>query len=86
MNQFPNNKIKSNKKPIFRTDSLKSRNGSISIHPELTSAYIIANQDSLSIGKTYACGPEENRTPETLMSIQGSNHSGPTAFLLYQKL
>ena len=76
-----NNRINLNKKPAFKADSLESRNDSIS--STLTSTCIVANQESLSIGDIYACGPEGNRTPENLLSRKNSNHSGPTAFLLY---
>ena len=82
-----NNRINLNKKPAIGTDSLESRNDSIS--SVLASTYIIANQDSLSmvvvVDKILGCGPEGNRTPETLMLKQSSNHSGPTAFSLYQR-
>ena len=78
------NKIESNNKPAIETDSLDFRNDSIS--STLTSTCIVANQESLSIGDIYACGPEGNRTPENLLSRKNSNHSGPTAFLLYQNL
>ena len=73
-----------NKKSAFKTDSSESRNDSSST---LTSGYIIANQEIVSslfsVDKLLSCGPTGNRTPEILLSRKNSNHSGPTASLLY---
>jgi len=86
MAKFLNN-FETIKKPAFWADSLESRNGLIS--PALTSFISIASQEAVSsvlIGDNFlSCGPAGNRTPEILMSKQDSNHSGPTAILLYQK-
>lgn len=81
MTEFQNNK-----KPAFKTDFSESRNDSSSA---LTSACIIANQGIVSrpfcVDKLLSCGPTGNRTPEILLSRKNSNHSGPTASLLYQE-
>ena len=53
----------------------------------LVLANSIAEQKNLSSVKESfkGRGPAGNRTPETMVPTQGSNHSGPTAPLLYQK-
>ncbi len=52
----------------------------------LTSADSITDENSLSspASKIFDGGSAGNRTPETLMSKQSPNHSGPAANLLYQ--
>jgi len=74
------------KNPAINGTSDESQNDSI--HSALTSAYIIANQETLSSPplsfRNLSRGPAGNRTPEILMSGQNSNHSRPTADLLYQ--
>jgi len=56
------------------------------IKPDLASTNSIANQKALSSPLSFLSrGPAENRTPETLMPNQVSDHPGPTAKTLYQK-
>jgi glycosyltransferase involved in cell wall biosynthesis len=68
------NPAKSEASDEFRNDPIK---------PDLASTNSIANQKALS--SPLSRGPAENRTPETLMPNQVSDHPGPTAKTLYQK-
>jgi len=73
------------KNPRKNANSLESQNDPIS--SALTSNNRIANKEILSsvsgVNNYLGRGPAGNRTPETLMLSQSSNHSGPTASSLY---
>jgi len=74
------------KKSAKIADSLEFRDNPI--NSALTSKTIIADQNILSRGSKVnqaGGGSAGNRTPETLMSKQSSDHPGPAADLLYQK-
>ena len=80
-------KIKNKKKLAIKksakiADSLEFRNNPI--NPALTSKNSIAHQNNLSSDNIFGGGSAGNRTPETLMSNQSSDHPGPTAVSLYQ--
>jgi len=78
--------VKQNKKSAQNANSSESQNDSISF--ELVPADSIPSQNTLSsvfnVNNYLGRGPAGNRTPETLVPTQSSNHSGPTAFSLYQ--
>ena len=77
-----NSLSKINKKSAEIAEVLEPQNDSNS--SVLTSVKSITDKNSLSRSRNFfGGGPAGYRTPEPLMSKQSSNHSGPTADLLY---